>query len=108
MQKWESVIFSCVGNRKSEVRSKKWGVGSGKWEIRSRKSEFGSGKWGVGSGRSEGLASHSALSLNGQKSEIRSSHFVKHEVLSLKSEVRSQKSEDPPRLSYNTHNRAVC
>ena len=56
MQKWESVIFSCVGNRKSEVRSKKWEVGSGKWEIRRRKSEFGSGKWGVGSGRSEGLA----------------------------------------------------
>ena len=102
MQKWESVIFSCVGNRKSEVRSKKWEVGSGKWEIRSRKSEFGSGKWEVR------RSSHSALSLNGQKSEIRSSHFVKYEVLSLKSEVRSQKSEDPPRLSYNTHNRAVC
>ena len=55
-----------------------------------------------------------ALSLNGQKSEIQSSNFVKSEVWSLKyevgsrkpevvsrkSEVGSQKSEDPPRLSY--------
>ena len=55
-----------------------------------------------------------AFSLNGQKSEIQSSNFVKSEVWSLKyevgsrkpevgsrkSEVGSQKSEDPPRLSY--------
>ena len=109
MQKWESVIFSCVGNRKSEVRSKKWEVGSGKWEVGNQKSEIGIWKWEVGSGKWEvRRSSHSALSLNGQKSEIQSSHFVKYEVLSLKSEVRSQKSEDPPRLSYNTHNRAVC
>ena len=62
-----------------------------------------------------------ALSVNGQKSEIQSSNFVKSEVWSLKyevgsrkpevgsrkseagsrkSEVGSQKWEDPPRLSY--------
>ena len=48
-------------------------MGSGKWEVRR--------------------SNHSALSLNGQKSEIRCSHFVKSEVLSLKSEVKSRKSE---------------
>ena len=91
-----------IGSRKSEVRS-------GKWEVGNQKSEIGIWKWEVGSGKWEvRRSSHSALSLNGQKSEIRSSHFVKYEVLRLKSEVRSQKSEDPPRLSYNTHNRAVC
>ena len=48
MQKWESVIFSCVGNRKSEVRSKKWEVGSGKSEVGNRNLEVGSGEWEVG------------------------------------------------------------
>ena len=84
MQKWESVIFSCVGNRKSEVRSKKWEVGNQKSEIGIWKWEVGRGKWEVR------RSSHSASSLNGQKSEIRSSHFVKYEVLSLKSEVRTE------------------
>ena len=94
---WKSEVGSWkseVGNRKSEVRSKKWERGSGKWEIRSRKAEVGSGKWEVR------RSSHSALSLNGQKSETQSSYFVKsevwslkYEVLSLKSEVRSWKSE---------------
>ena len=63
---------------------------------------MGSKKWEVGGQKSN----HAALSLNGQKSEIRSSNFVKsevwslkYEVLSRKSEVGSQKSEDPPRLS---------
>ena len=57
---------------------------------------MGSKKWEVGGQKSN----HAALSLNGQKSEIRSSNFVKSEVWSLKSEVGSQKSEDPPGLSY--------
>ena len=48
-------------------------MGSAKWEVRR--------------------SSHSALSLNGQKSEIDS------QLLSLKSEVGSRKSEDPSRLS---------
>ena len=53
-------------------------MGSGKWEIGSRKSEVGSRKWEVGSGKWEvRRSSHSALSLNGQKSDIGSSHFVK-------------------------------
>ena len=69
----ESSQKSEVGNRKSEVRSGKWEVGSGKWEVRR--------------------SSHSALSLNGQKSEIRSSHFVKSEVWSFKYEVLNLKSE---------------
>ena len=63
---------------------------------------MGSKKWEVGGQKSN----HAAFSLNGQKSEIQSSNFVKsevwslkYEVLSRKSEVGSQKSEDPPRLS---------
>ena len=55
-KKWE------IGNRKSEVGSQKWEVGSKKWEVGGQKSN------------------HAALSLNGQKSEIRSSNFVKSEV----------------------------
>ena len=39
-------------------------MGSGKWEV-------GSKKWEVGGQKSN----HAALSLNGQKSEIRSSNF---------------------------------
>ena len=102
--------------RKSEVRS-------GKWEMGGQKSKHGSKKWEVGGQKSK----HAALSLNGQKSEIRSSNFVKSEVWSLKyevlglksevwslksevgsqklevgsrkSEVGSQKSENPPRFS---------
>ena len=54
-------------------------MGSGKWEVRR--------------------PSHSALRLNGQKSEIRISHFVKSEVSSLKSEVGSRKSEVGSRKS---------
>ena len=42
----------------------------------SGKSEVGSGKWELGGQKSN----HAALSLNGQKSEIRSSNFVKSEV----------------------------
>ena len=57
---------------------------------------MGSKKWEVGGQKSN----HAALSLNGQKSEIRCPNFVKSEVWSLKSEVGSQKSEDPPGLSY--------
>ena len=53
---------SEVGNRKSEVRSGWWEVGSKKWEVGGQKSN------------------HAAFSLNGQKSEIRSSNFVKSEV----------------------------
>ena len=60
-------VKSEIRSGKSEVGSQKWEVGSGKWEV-------GSGKWEVR------RSSHSALSLNGQKSEIRSSHFVKSEV----------------------------
>ena len=55
--------------RKSEVRS-------GKWEMGGQKSKHGSKKWEVGGQKSK----HAALSLNGQKSEIRSSNFVKSEV----------------------------
>ena len=56
-------------------------MGSGKWEIGSRKSEVGSRKSKVGSGKWEvRRSSHSALSLNSQKSETQSSHFVKSEV----------------------------
>ena len=59
---------------KSEVES--W-----KSEVANRKLEVRSGKWEVGSGKCEVRRSnHSALSLNGQKSEIRCSHFVKSEV----------------------------
>ena len=60
-----------IGSGKLEVRS--W-----KLEIGSRKSDLGSQKWEVGGQKSN----HAALSLNGQKSEIRSSNFS-----SLKSEV---------------------
>ena len=63
--KWE------VGNRKSEI-----GDGSRKSEVESQKWELGSKKWEVGGQKSN----HAALSLNGQKSEIRSSNFVKSEV----------------------------
>ena len=58
-----------MGSWKSEVGSGKWEVGSGKWEV-------GSEKWEVGGQKSN----HAALSLNGQKSEIRSSNFFKTEV----------------------------
>ena len=51
-------------------------MGSGKLEVGSRKTEVGSQKWEVGGQKSN----HGALSLNGQKSEIRSSNFVKSEV----------------------------
>ena len=44
-------------------------MGSQKWEVESK-------KWEVGGQKSN----HAALSLNGQKSEIRSSNFVKSEV----------------------------
>ena len=92
MGSWKLEVGSWkseVGSRKSEVGSQKWEVGSKKWEVGGQKSN------------------HAALSLNGQKSEIQSSNFVKSEVWSLKyevlslvkSEVGSQKSEDPPRLS---------
>ena len=74
----------------TEESSQKSEVGNQKWEIGSRKSEVGSEKWEVESGKWEVLrSSHSALSLNGQKSEIQSSHFVKSEVWSLKYEVFS-------------------
>ena len=66
---------------KSEVGSWKSEVANRKLEVRSRKSEVGSGKWEVESGKWEvRRSSHSALSLSGQRSEIRSSHFVKSEV----------------------------
>ena len=72
---------SEVGSRKSEVGSGKSEVGNRKSKVRSRKSEVGSRKSEVRSGKWEvRRSSHSALRLNGQKSEIRSSHFVKSEV----------------------------
>ena len=83
LRSWKSEVGgwkSEEGNRKLEVRSGKWEVGSGKWKVES-------GKWQVR------RSSHSALSLSGQKSEIRSAHFVKFEVWSLKYEVLSLKSE---------------
>ena len=58
-------------------------MGSGKLEIGSRKSKVGSGKLEVGSGKWEvggQKSNHAALSLNGQKSETRSSNFVESEV----------------------------
>ena len=58
-----------MGGLKSEV-------GSRKSEIGSQKREVGSKNWKVGAQKSN----HAALSLNGQKSEIRSSNFVKSEV----------------------------
>ena len=61
-------------SRKSEVRRGKLDLGSRKLEIGSL--EVGSQKWEVGGQKSK----HAALSLNGQKSEIRSSNFVKSEV----------------------------
>ena len=51
-----------IGSRKSEVGSRKWEMGSKKWEVGGQKSN------------------HTALSLNGKKSEIWSSNFVKSEV----------------------------
>ena len=51
-------------------------MGSWKSEVGNRKSEVRSGKWEVGGQKSN----HAAFSLNGQKSEIRSSNFVKSEV----------------------------
>ena len=87
---WEKK--SEVGNRKSEIESGKSEVGSqgrrGKWEV-------GSKKWEMGGQKSK----QEALSLNGQKWEIRSSNFVKSEVWSLKSEVLSLKSEVGSRKS---------
>jgi len=72
---------SQVRSRKLELRSWKSEVGSWKSEVGSQKSEVGSRKWEVGSGKWEvRRSSHSALSLSSQKSEIRSSHFVKSEV----------------------------
>ena len=50
---------------------------------------MGSRKWEVGGQKSN----HAALSLNGQKSEIRSSNFVKSEVLSVNYKVLSLKSD---------------
>ena len=70
-------------SRKSEVRSWKLEVGSGKLEVGNRKSEIGSQKWEVGSKKWEvggQKSNHAAFSLNGQKSEIRSSNFDKSEV----------------------------
>ena len=71
-----------IGGRKSEVGSQKWEVGSKKWEVGGQKSNY------------------AALSLNSQKSEIRSSNCVWSEVWimkswvwNLKSEVWSRKSE---------------
>ena len=90
LRSWKSEVGSWkseVGNRKLEVRSRKSEVGSRKWEVVSGKWEVGSRKWEVR------RSSHSALSLSGQKSEIRSAHFVKFEVWSLKYEVLSLKSE---------------
>ena len=49
---------------------------------------MGSKKWEVGGQKSN----QAALSLNDQKSEIRSSNFVKFEVWSLKTEVGSRKT----------------
>ena len=58
-------------------------MGSWKWEVGSWKSEVGSQKWDVGSKKWEvggQKSNHATLSLNGQKSEIRSSNLVKSEV----------------------------
>ena len=63
-------------DRRVQVGGGKLEVVSRKLEIESRKLEVGSGKWEVGGQKSN----HAALSLNGQKSEIRSSNFVKSEV----------------------------
>ena len=79
---------SQVGSRKLEVGSWKWEVGSWKSEVGNRKSEVRSGWWEVGSKKWEvggQKSNHAAFSLNGQKSEIRSSNFVKSEVWSMKS-----------------------
>ena len=51
-----------IGSRKSEVRSQKWEVGSKKLEVGDQK------------------PNHAELSLNGQKSKILRSNFVKSEV----------------------------
>ena len=63
-------------SRQSEVRGGKLQLGSRKLEIGSQKWEVGSKKWEVGCQKSN----HAALSFNGQKSETRSSNFVKSEV----------------------------
>ena len=63
--------------------SGKWKVRSGKLEVGSQKSEVGSQRWEVGSKKWEvggQKSNHVALSLNSQKSEIRSSNFVWSEV----------------------------
>ena len=63
--------------------SGKWKVRSGKLEVGSQKSEVGSQRWEVGSKKWEvggQKSNHAALSLNSQKSEIRSSNFVWSEV----------------------------
>ena len=67
-------------DRGVQIGSKKLEVGSGSWksEVVNRNWEVRSGKWVVGGQKSN----HAALSLNGQKSEIRSSNLS-----SLKSEV---------------------
>ena len=102
---WALTLCGGSSNRakqKRQVRSQKLENRSRKLENRSRNSEVGSRKLEVGSRKWEvRRSSHSALSLNGQKSEIGSSHFVtesevwslKYEVLNLKSEVGSRKSE---------------
>ena len=51
-----------IGSRKSEVGSEKWEVGSEKWELGGQKSN------------------HAALSLNGQKSGVRTLSSLKSEV----------------------------
>ena len=63
-------------DRRVQVGGGKLEVVSRKLEIESRKLEVGSGKWEVGAQKSN----HAALSPYGQKSEIRSSNFVKSEV----------------------------
>ena len=63
-------------DRGVQVGGGKLEVGSWKWEVGSWKSKVGSGKWEVGGQKSN----YAALSLNGKKSEIRSSNFVKSEV----------------------------
>ena len=70
------MTHSDWSNLVTHTASGKCEVRSGKLEIGSRKSEVGSKKWEVGGQKSN----QAALSLNGQKSEIRSSNFVKFEV----------------------------
>ena len=97
---WALILANWESSQKSEVRTQKWEIGNWKSEVGSRKSEVGSRKWEVESGKWEvRRSSHSALSLSGQRSEIRSSHFVKSEVWSLKYEVWSSKPEVRSRKS---------